>query len=71
MLDLFTAMTIVNIFLSTPGQEAYGRGLLGTLATSVGLQLCVVVVQNKGQPLLVARDALLVVTGFKAAWDVY
>ena len=48
--------------------RGYGWSLLGMVVASMVLQLCVVLMQNKGMPWVPAKEMLIVMTGLKPAF---
>jgi hypothetical protein len=46
-LDLFSDINMTVVFLSTAGQESFGRALLGMLLVSLALQMTVAYMQNR------------------------
>ena len=66
MMDLATDINVVRVYFGEEGQEGYGWMMLGMVLASMGLQLVLVMLQNRkmGWGKLL-REALIVVSGLK------
>jgi hypothetical protein len=69
MVDLATDINVIRLYFKT-GKKVYGSMLLGMVLASMGLQLLVVVVQNrKAGWRKLLRETLIVVSGLKPGID--
>ncbi|GMI27683.1 hypothetical protein TeGR_g8672, partial [Tetraparma gracilis] len=70
MVDLATDINMIRVYFGEEGQEGYGWMMLGMVLASMGLQLVVVMIQNRkaGWGTLL-REVLIVVSGLKPGVD--
>ena len=69
ILDMATDIFVIARYVGTVETRGYGWLLLGMVVASMVLQLCVVLMQNKGKPRVLAKEMLIVMTGLKPAID--
>jgi hypothetical protein len=66
MVDLATDINVIRLYFAEAGQEGYGWMMLGMVLASMGLQLGVVLLQNRKLRWgTLLREVLLVVSGLK------
>ena len=63
--DMASDISVILLYRSTPGQEEYGRMLLGMLAASLALQIVIALLQNRSRPWRLLRDVVFVLLGLK------
>ena len=73
MSDLITDLVVLRQFyLGGLETKAYFDTTLASLVTSILLQLLFVIFQNKKKGILrIAKESMIVLTGFKGPWDAY
>ena len=73
MSDLITDLVVLRQFyLGGTEKKAYYDATLASLVTSIFIQLILVIVQNKKKGIVrVAKESMIVLTGFKGPWDAY
>ena len=73
MSDLITDLVVLRQFyLGGLETKAYYDATLASLVTSIFIQLLVVIFQNKKKGILrIAKEIMIVLTGFKGPWDAY
>ena len=71
VLDIVTDVVVIVGYMGKEETRGYGYSLLMMLVGSMVLQLLVVFMQTRKKPLLMAGEALVVVTGLKSAVDAY
>ena len=73
MSDLITDLVVLRQFyLGGLEKKAYYDATLASLVTSILLQLLFVIFQNKKKGILrIAKESMIVLTGFKGPWDAY
>jgi hypothetical protein len=71
MLDLVSDVFMITVYFDTPGQERYGRGLLGMVVTCLVLQMALAWIQNKSKPKKLLKELFFAVLGVKPAVDSY
>ena len=72
MLDMITDIQVIVQYMSTPGQEGYGRSLIAMISACLLLQLFIVWLQTrKGTKAAKAREMLIVLSALKPGADAY
>ncbi|GMH88548.1 hypothetical protein TrVE_jg6992 [Triparma verrucosa] len=70
-IDLITDVYMTIVFLSTEGQEGYGRINACLIGTTLLFQIFAAYVQNSQRRSHFFKDALCIICGFKPALDAY
>jgi hypothetical protein len=65
VLDMASDINVIFYYSSRPGEESFGAALLGMILACMLLQLVFVYVQNRTKPLVVLKEAAIVLTGLK------
>ena len=73
MSDLITDLVVLRQFyLGGLEKKAYYDATLASLVTSIFIQLGIVIFQNKKKGILrIAKESMIVLTGFKGPLDAY
>ena len=71
VVDLITDAVVIVGYMGKEETRGYGYSLLGMLVASMVLQLLIVFLQNRKKPWAMAKEMLVVLTGFKSAWDAW
>jgi hypothetical protein len=65
-LDLFTDVYMIYTYLTTPGQEMFGRSLLVMVSVCMFCQTCIVWIQHRKRPkVALLKEMLVVLSGIK------
>jgi hypothetical protein len=65
MLDMVSDISVIVLYLDSPGQKAYGMLLLWMLVSCVLMQLALVYFQNRANKKKLVMEGLVVLTGLK------
>jgi len=71
MLDVVSDINVIIFYLQTEGQQAFGWALLGMILLCLVLQLGVVYVQNRRNPMYMWREVFIVLSFMKPPVDAY
>ena len=69
ILDMTTDIFVIVGYMNSEETMGYGWSLLWMVVASMVFQLILAFVQNKGKPAVLMKEALIVMTGLKPAFD--